>query len=224
MQEKETKQEIPKEISDWIEKTQQNSWMYHGAVSMYHHLSPLLEEKERKIKELEDENERIREKIGKSVSEDDYSYILNLESENEKLEQRVKELEGLLRFDACPEILIENPTLLNNNPDKKALDWGINMFNKLTKQPSDIKTVEDKDLREKIAEILRDDITFSPQINTYLIHGAIEKIIELFKPASQFRAVPDEAVEKALAFMEYAKDSDLFYDWDIVRTHRDGKE
>ena len=65
-------------------------------------------------------------------------------------------------------------------------------------QPSDIKTAEEKyvgnslDILEgKIAEILRDNITFSPQINNYIIHGAIEKIISLFKSVS----LPDEAVE-----------------------------
>lgn len=38
-----------------------------------------------------------------------------------------------------------------------------------------------KELYQKIAQILRDNITFSPQVEGYVIHGAIEKIIDLFK-------------------------------------------
>lgn len=36
-------------------------------------------------------------------------------------------------------------------------------------------------LRESIAAVLRDNITFSGQAGDYVIHGAIDKIIEYFK-------------------------------------------
>lgn len=32
--------------------------------------------------------------------------------------------------------------------------------------------------REQIAQILKDNITFSPQVGNYVIHGAIEKLLE----------------------------------------------
>lgn len=32
--------------------------------------------------------------------------------------------------------------------------------------------------REQIAQILKDNITFSPQIGDYVIHGAIERLLE----------------------------------------------
>jgi hypothetical protein len=78
-------------------------------------------------------------------------------------------------------------------------------------QPSDIKTAE---------EILKGQI-FTDNLLPQTRNGIYEAMEQY---ASQFKSVslPDETVEKALAFMEYAKDSDLFYDWDIVRQHRDG--
>ena len=39
-----------------------------------------------------------------------------------------------------------------------------------------IKTAEQS--REEVAQILRDNITFSPQTQAYVIHGAIDKLIE----------------------------------------------
>lgn len=39
-----------------------------------------------------------------------------------------------------------------------------------------MKTAEES--REEVAQILRDNITFSPQIGNYVIHGAIEKLLE----------------------------------------------
>lgn len=43
-------------------------------------------------------------------------------------------------------------------------------------------------MREKIAQILAENITFSPQMGGYVVHGAIEKLIHLME---------DEAVEFA---------------------------
>ena len=55
-----------------------------------------------------------------------------------------------------------------------------------------IKTTEES--REEVAQILRDNITFSPQIGDYVIHGAIEKLIEWRRAyAEQFI---DAAVEE----------------------------
>ena len=42
--------------------------------------------------------------------------------------------------------------------------------------PSSISSLEEE--REQLASILRDNITFSGQVGGYVIHGAIEKIIE----------------------------------------------
>lgn len=44
------------------------------------------------------------------------------------------------------------------------------------------ETVEQ--MREDIAQILRDNITASPQLDTFVIHGAITKIIEYFAALS----------------------------------------
>jgi cell division septum initiation protein DivIVA len=126
---------------------------------MYHHLSPLLEEKD-KWKEQAISLIADRTKLHNDYQEK----ISKLEKQNEKLEQRVKELEG---------------------------------------QPSDIKTAEEA------AHNYVDSLNLVGIINPSVVFHA-------FLAGTQFRAVPDEAVEKALAFMKYAKDSDLFYDWDIV--------
>lgn len=42
---------------------------------------------------------------------------------------------------------------------------------------------------ETIAEILRDNINFAPQVNGLVIHGAIEKIQELIAQQSRERAI-----------------------------------
>lgn len=41
------------------------------------------------------------------------------------------------------------------------------------------KKRNDFKLREEITEILRDNITFSEQVGKYVIHGALDKLIEL---------------------------------------------
>lgn len=41
------------------------------------------------------------------------------------------------------------------------------------------KKRNDYKLREEITEILRDNITFSEQVGKYVIHGALDKLIEL---------------------------------------------
>lgn len=41
------------------------------------------------------------------------------------------------------------------------------------------KKRNDFKLREEITEILRDNITFSDQVGKYVIHGALDKLIEL---------------------------------------------
>lgn len=45
---------------------------------------------------------------------------------------------------------------------------------------SKLQEKEEQELREQIAQILRDNITFSGQVGYYVIHGAIDKLIELF--------------------------------------------
>ena len=56
-----------------------------------------------------------------------------------------------------------------------------------------IKTAEES--REEVAQILRDNITFSPQTQAYVIHGAIDKLIEWRRAyAEQFiEAAAEEA-------------------------------
>lgn len=60
-----------------------------------------------------------------------------------------------------------------------------------------MKTAEES--REEVAQILRDNITFSPQIGNYVIHGAIEKLLEWRRAyAEQFiDAAADSAEMKA---------------------------
>ena len=49
-----------------------------------------------------------------------------------------------------------------------------------------------------IAQILRDNITFSGQIGTYVIHGAIEKIAEYFenKHSQELNAFKEKLIKK----------------------------
>lgn len=51
----------------------------------------------------------------------------------------------------------------------------------------------DETLKERIAEILRDHTTWSPQAGAYVIHGAIEKIVELFPKTKTDQEIENEA-------------------------------
>jgi hypothetical protein len=130
MPEKETKQEIPKEDfktylmqarNEFVNSVNIQEWnielrvaaeniliAYDQLRRMYQHLSPLLEEKERRIKELEFENNTM----GKQLS----MAALQLE-EIPDLEQRVKELEGLpIGWQLCPKCNGDGNLLRYNSP------------------------------------------------------------------------------------------------------------
>lgn len=72
-----------------------------------------------------------------------------------------------------------------------------------------------EDEHEKIAQILRDNITFSGQVGDYVIHGAINKIIEHFS---------DQLAKQEVAFRETVKDlknhSEWIY-WRMVDIHNE---
>src|SRR5688572_1039685 len=144
---------------------------------LYHHLSPLLEEKERRIKELKETNEYLK------------SDNLKVYKENEQLQQQVKELEGLL-------LDIDKSLYLGEDlKDKEILDWYIEVTKtikesikeqKFNPQPSDIKTAED---------VL--DKYYQSGMHWKVVNRS--RVLQAMKEyASQFRAVPDEAPYRVL--------------------------
>src|SRR5688572_6283970 len=141
------------------------------------YLSPLLEEKERRIKELKETNEYLK------------SDNLKVYKENEQLQQQVKELEGLL-------LDIDKSLYLGEDlKDKEILDWYIEVTKtikesikeqKFNPQPSDIKTAED---------VL--DKYYQSGMHWKVVNRS--RVLQAMKEyASQFRAVPDEAPYRVL--------------------------
>lgn len=53
-------------------------------------------------------------------------------------------------------------------------------------------------MKDKIAEILRDNITYSPQVDVVVIHGAIEKIVQLIKGEVDYWKSRCEAAESVI--------------------------
>lgn len=49
------------------------------------------------------------------------------------------------------------------------------------------------EIKEKIAEILKEEITYSPQLRGYIVHGAIDKILSLIEA----NYIPREEHERA---------------------------
>jgi hypothetical protein len=74
-----------------------------------------------------------------------------------------------MRQERC-DFCVRNNHRVCVNPDTKAF------FSILESKP------EPRNMREQIAQILRDNITFSGQVGDYVIHGAIDKILELVQP------------------------------------------
>ena len=50
----------------------------------------------------------------------------------------------------------------------------------------------DKERRDKIAQILREGITFSGQVGDYVIHGAIDELMKYFEGYKQLKAENEE--------------------------------
>lgn len=60
----------------------------------------------------------------------------------------------------------------------------------------DLRNGNSKITREKIAEIIKDNITFSHQIDAYIIHGAIEKIMDLVGVEQEKESELSEMISK----------------------------
>jgi hypothetical protein len=59
--------------------------------------------------------------------------------------------------------------------------------------------------REKLVEILKEDITFSHQVNGYVIHGALDRIIqEHYKDLERLDAQFNAVVEVCSELSDYA--------------------
>lgn len=73
--------------------------------------------------------------------------------------------------------------------------------------------------REHIAQILRDNITFSGQVGDYVIHGAIDKIIQWANSRVGEKEEQRFTIEDMVAFAAYLHDHSWEYDYREEKTH-----